>query len=124
MQFDRLTIKAQEALQTAQSLSSQAQSPELGVEHLMVALITQTDGIVTPIFQKLGADTASIKAAIEGVIEKAPKVHRAGSELYISAALQTVLDNAMKEATTLKDEYVSTEHLLIACAETKQSETG
>lgn len=124
MQFDRLTIKAQEALQTAQSLSSQAQSPELGVEHLMVALITQTDGIVTPIFQKLGADTASIRAAIEGVIEKAPKVHRAGSELYISAALQTVLDNAMKEATTLKDEYVSTEHLLIACAETKQSETG
>ena len=124
MQFDRLTIKAQEALQTAQSLSSQAQSPELGVEHLMVALITQTDGIVTPIFQKLGADTASIKAAIEGVIEKAPKVHRAGSELYISAALQTVLDNAMKEATTLKDAYVSTEHLLIACAETKQSETG
>ncbi len=124
MQFDRLTIKAQEALQTAQSLSSQAQSPELGVEHLMAALITQTDGIVTPIFQKLGADTASIKAAIEGVIEKAPKVHRAGSELYISAALQTVLDNAMKEATTLKDEYVSTEHLLIACAETKQSETG
>lgn len=124
MQFDRLTIKAQEALQTAQSLSSQARSPELGVEHLMGALITQTDGIVTPIFQKLGADTASIKAAIEGVIEKAPKVHRAGSELYISAALQTVLDNAMKEATTLKDEYVSTEHLLIACAETKQSETG
>ena len=124
MQFDRLTIKAQEALQTAQSLSSQAQSPELGVEHLMVALITQTDGIVTPIFQKLGADTANIKAAIEEVIEKAPKVHRAGSELYISAALQTVLDNAMKEATTLKDEYVSTEHLLIACAETKQSETG
>ena len=124
MQFDRLTIKAQEALQTAQSLSSQAQSPELGVEHLMAALITQTDGIVTPIFQKLGADTASIKVAIEGVIEKAPKVHRAGSELYISAALQTVLDNALKEATTLKDEYVSTEHLLIACAETKQSETG
>lgn len=124
MQFDRLTIKAQEALQTAQSLSSEAQSPELGVEHLMLALITQTDGIVTPIFQKLGAETAGIQAALEGVIEKAPKVQRAGSELYISAALQTVLDNAMKEATTLKDEYVSTEHLLIACAETKQSETG
>ena len=124
MQFDRLTIKAQEALQTAQSLSSEARSPELGVEHLMLALITQTDGIVTPIFQKLGAETAGIQAALKGVIEKAPKVQRAGSELYISAALQAVLDNAMKEATTLKDEYVSTEHLLIACAETKQSDTG
>ena len=124
MQFDRLTIKAQEALQTAQSLSSEAQSPELGVEHLMLALITQTDGIVTPIFQKLGAETAGIKNALEEAVEKAPKVQRTGSELYISAALQAVLDNAMKEATTLKDEYVSTEHLLIACAETKQSDTG
>ena len=124
MQFDRLTIKAQEALQTAQSLSSEAQSPELGVEHLMLALITQTDGIVIPIFQKLGAETAGIKTALEEAVEKAPKVQRTGSELYISAALQAVLDNAMKEATTLKDEYVSTEHLLIACAETKQSDTG
>ena len=124
MQPDRLTIKAQEALQTAQSLSSEAQSPELSVEHLMLALITQTDGIVTPIFQKLGAETAGIKTALDEAVEKAPKVQRTGSELYISAALQAVLDNAMKEATTLKDEYVSTEHLLIACAETKQSETG
>ena len=124
MQLDRLTIKAQEALQTAQSLSSEAQSPELSVEHLMLALITQTDGIVTPIFQKLGAETASIKTALEEAVQKAPKVQRTGSELYISAALQAVLDNAMKEATTLKDEYVSTEHLLIACAETKQSDTS
>ena len=124
MQLDRLTIKAQEALQTAQSLSSEAQSPELSVEHLMLALITQTDGIVTPIFQKLGAETAAIKTALDEAVEKAPKVQRTGSELYISAALQAVLDNAMKEATTLKDEYVSTEHILIACAETKQSETG
>ncbi len=124
MQPDRLTIKAQEALQTAQSLSSEAQSPELSVEHLMLALITQTDGIVTPIFQKLGAETAGIKTALEEAVQKAPKVQRTGSELYISAALQAVLDNAMKEATTLKDEYVSTEHLLIACAETKQSDTS
>ena len=124
MQPDRLTIKAQEALQTAQSLSSEAQSPELSVEHLMLALITQTDGIVTPIFQKLGAETTSIKTALEEAVQKAPKVQRTGSELYISAALQAVLDNAMKEATALKDEYVSTEHLLIACAETKQSDTG
>ncbi len=124
MRFDRWTIKAQEALQTAQSLASEAQSPELGVEHLMLALIAQTDGIVTPIFQKLGADTAGITAATEAIVQKTPKVQRTGSELYIAAALQSVLDNAMKEATTLKDEYVSTEHLLIACAETKQAETG
>lgn len=124
MRFDRWTIKAQEALQTAQSLTSEAQSPELGVEHLMLALIAQTDGIVTPVFQKLGADTASITAALEAVVQKAPKVQHAGSELYISTALQSVLDTAVKEAATLRDEYVSTEHLLIACAQAKHGETG
>ena len=124
MRFDRFTIKAQEALQTAQSLASDAQNPELGVEHLMLALIRQTDGIVTPIFQKLGIDTAGITSAIEAVVEKTPKVEGTASEMRIAHALQSVLDTGFKEATALKDEYVSTEHLLIACAEAKPDEVG
>ena len=124
MRFDRFTIKAQEALQTAQSLASDAQNPELGVEHLMLALIRQTDGIVTPIFQKLGIDTAGITSAIEAVVEKTPKVEGTASEMRIAHALQSVLDTGFKEATALKDEYVSTEHLLIACAEAKPNEVG
>ena len=124
MRFDRFTIKAQEALQTAQSLASDAQNPELGVEHLMLALIRQTDGIVTPIFQKLGVDTAGITSAIEAVVEKTPKVEGTASEMRIAHALQSVLDTGFKEATALKDEYVSTEHLLIACAEAKPNEVG
>ena len=124
MRFDRFTIKAQEALQTAQSLASDAQNPELGVEHLMLALIRQTDGIVTPIFQKLGVDTAGITSAIEAVVEKTPKVQGTASEMRIASTLQSVLDTGFQEATALKDEYVSTEHLLIACAEAKPNEVG
>ncbi len=124
MRFDRFTIKAQEALETAQNLATDAQSPELGVEHLMLALIRQTDGIVTPILQKLGVDTDGITSAVEAAVQKAPKVQGAASEMRIAAALQSVLDAGFKEATALKDEYVSTEHLLIACAETKQNEVG
>ncbi len=124
MRLDRLTIKAQEALQAAQTLASEAQNPELGVEHLMLSLIKQTDGIVTPIFQKLGVDTQEITSALEGVLQKSPKVQGVSSELHISRSLQSVLETALKEAVTLKDEYISTEHLLIACTESKQSEVG
>ncbi len=124
MRFDRLTIKAQEALETAQNLAADTQSPELNVEHLMLALLHQTDGIVTPIFQKLGVDTVEITSALENVVQKAPKVQGAASQMRISQALQSVLDAGFKEATGLKDEYVSTEHLLIACAEAKQTEVG
>ncbi len=124
MRFDRFTIKAQEALETAQNLATDAQSPELGVEHLMLTLIRQTDGIVTPILQKLGVDTAGITSAIEIAVQKAPKVQGTAAEMRIAPALQSVLDTGFKEATALKDAYVSTEHLLVACAETKQSEVG
>ena len=124
MRFDRLTIKAQEALETAQNLATDAQNPELSVEHLMLALIKQTDGIVAPIFQKLGVDFAGITSAIEAAVQKMPKVQGTASEIRMAHALQSVLDAGFKEATALKDAYVSTEHLLIACAEAKQTEVG
>ena len=124
MRFDRLTIKAQEALETAQNLATDAQNPELSVEHLMLALIKQTDGIVAPIFQKLGVDLTGITSAIEAAVQKMPKVQGAASEMRMAHALQSVLDTGFKEATALKDAYVSTEHLLIACTEAKLTEVG
>ena len=124
MRLDRFTIKAQEALQSAEILASESQNPELSVEHLMLALIKQTDGIVTPIFQKLGVDVQAITSALESIVQKSPKVQGVSSELRISSSLQSVLEAALKEATTLKDEYVSTEHLLIACSDSKQGEVG
>ena len=124
VRLDRFTIKAQEALQTAQALASEEQNPELSTEHLMLSLINQSDGIVTPIFQKLGVDTQGIITALEDLLQKSPKVQGTSSDIRISTTLQSVLENALKEATTLKDEYVSTEHLLIACTETKQDKVG
>ena len=124
MRNDQFTIKAQEALQSAQTLASEAQNPELAVEHLLLSLINQPDGIVTPILQKLGADINRITSLLEKMIQKSPKVQGEGSDLRISSALQSVLETALKEATSLKDEYVSTEHLLIACAESKRSDVG
>lgn len=124
MRNDQFTIKAQEALQSAQTMASEAQNPELGVEHLLLSLINQPDGIVTPILQKLGADKNRITSLLEKIIQKSPKVQGEGSDLRISSALQSVLETALKEATSLKDEYVSTEHLLIACAESKRSDVG
>ncbi len=124
MRLDRLTIKAQEALQSAQTLASEGQNPELSVAHLMLSLIRQTDGIVIPIFQKLGADINDINSALSDVVEKLPKVQGENIDLIISRSLQSVLELSKKEAISLKDEYVSTEHLLIACAESKQNEVG
>ncbi len=124
MRLDKFTIKAQEALHTAQSLASEEQNPELSTEHLMLTLINQTDGIVTPIFQKLGADTQGIIATLEDLLQSSPKVQGSSSDVRISIALQSVLEIALKEATALKDEYVSTEHLLIAFAESKQDKVG
>ena len=124
MRLDKFTIKAQEALQSAQTLASEEQNPELSVEHLLFSLIKQTDGIVTPILQKLGVDIQSITSSLETIIQKSPKVQGEDAELRISMSLQSVLDAALKEATSLNDEYVSTEHLLIACSETKKSEVG
>lgn len=124
MRLDRFTIKAQEAIQTAQTLASDAQNPELGVEHLMLALINQTDGIVIPIFQKLGIDILEVSVSLEEIVNKNPKIQGEGTELHLAIALNTVFENAQKEATLLKDEYVSTEHLLIACVESKQSKVG
>ncbi len=124
MGLDKFTIKAQEALQSAQTLAGETQSPEIAAEHVMLSLIKQTDGIVTPILQKLGVDPKNISSALQDTLEKSPKVQGVNSELRISASLQSMLENAIKEAATLKDEYVSTEHLLIACAEAKRSKVG
>ncbi len=124
MKLDRFTIKAQEALQSAQTLATEQQNPELSVEHLLLVLIKQTDGIVTPILQKLGIDIQGITSSLQDIIQKSAKVQGVNKDIHISTALQSVLEMTQKEAATLKDEYLSTEHLLISCAETKQSDVG
>ena len=124
MRFDRLTIKSQEALQAAQDFASQGRSPDVNVEHLLIALIDQQEGVVTPILQKLGVDVQAIRSEVDDAVRKGPQVQGGSQELRVSPALTAVFDRSWKEATNLKDEYVSTEHLLIGCAEDKNSSVG
>lgn len=124
MRYDKFTIKAQEAIQGAHDHANRAECPEIGAEHLLLALLDQVDGVVTPILQKVGADVHAVRSDLDREIQKAPKVHGEGQELRLSPELRKIFDIAWKEAMNLKDEYLSTEHLLIGCAEEKQSAVG
>jgi ATP-dependent Clp protease ATP-binding subunit ClpB len=114
MRFDRFTIKSQEALNEAQSIAEKHQNQEVTVEHLLMALIRQEGGIVAPILSKIGANVGLIKGQLEEVIKRFPKVSSTGGDTYMSQRLKKVLDNAFKEVQNLKDEFVSTEHILIS----------
>jgi ATP-dependent Clp protease ATP-binding subunit ClpB len=114
MQLDRLTVKAQAALQDAQRIAHDRSHQELDVEHLLLALIGQTDGLVPELLLKLGVPTPQLKADLEREVGRRPQVHGAPSaDLFLSQNLKKVLDAADTEARQLKDEYVSTEHLLL-----------
>jgi ATP-dependent Clp protease ATP-binding subunit ClpB len=124
MRLDRFTLKAQEAVQAAQDIAAERSQQEITPEHLLTALLEQHEGIVIPILQRLGADVGRIRDETQAAIERVPTVHGAAGETYASSALQSVLGAAWSEAQQLKDEYVSTEHILIAIAEDKDAPSG
>ena len=125
MRFDKFTLKAQEAVQNAQSLAEKSDHQQVDTLHLLVALLAQEDGAVVPTLQKLGADVAALKAGAVGALDKLPKVSGAAAgQLYVSPALKAALDTAWDEAGRLKDEYVSTEHLLLAMSDASDSPAG
>ena len=118
--FDRFTLKAQEAVQESQSVAEKHEHQAVDVEHLLYALISQSDGIVQPIIKKLGANPAELLKKIDDELKKIPKVSGgAMGQAFITPRLNQIFTNAFKEAERLKDEYVSTEHLLIAIADEK-----
>jgi len=121
MNFNKLTVKAQEAVVEAQNLARGAGNPEVTSEHLLVALLRQEGGIVTPILNKLGLSPAHVETEVAAEIGKYSKVGGASAEPLISATLRRVFDTAFKAADDFKDEYVSTEHLLLAVTEVKES---
>ncbi|MDQ6799653.1 MAG: ATP-dependent chaperone ClpB [Acidobacteriota bacterium] len=121
MNFNKLTVKAQEAVSEAQNLASGAGNPEVTTEHLLVALLRQEGGIVTPILNKLGVNAGTIEAETAAEIAKFSRVGGASAEPMISATLRKAFDGAFKAADDFKDEYVSTEHLLLAIAQTKEA---
>ncbi|NMG82582.1 MAG: AAA family ATPase, partial [Methanosarcinales archaeon] len=117
MRFDRFTLKAQEAVQEAQNIVLENNQQQLDVEHLMLALLEQSEGVVPSIIQKLGANPAAIKKAVFDEVQKRPQVSGAGAgELYLTPRLNRVIDAAFDQMGELQDQYVSTEHLLLAIA--------
>ncbi len=121
MDAEKLTLKAQEALQEAKAVAERKHHQQIDVEHLLAALLGQKEGIVIPILQKLGSNPDLITSQLEDELNRIPQVTgRGAGQVYLSSRLNEILNNAWKEAERLTDEYVSTEHLLIAIADEKQ----
>src|SRR5467141_778733 len=116
MRLEKLTEKAQEALQEAADLARTLGQQAIEPEHLILALIRQEDGVGRTLLERAGVSVQALEPALVSVIERFPKVS-GGGQPYLSPALQKALDQAEQEADRLKDEYVSTEHLLLALAE-------
>src|ERR1051326_614504 len=119
MNFNKLTVKAQEAVGEAQNLARGAGNPEVTPKHLLVALLRQDGGIVAPILNKLGIQPAAIEAEVAAEVGKYSQVGGASAEPLISANLRRVFDVAFEEASKFNDEYVSTEHFLLAITQVK-----
>ena len=118
MQADRFTVKSQEAVAAAQRLAAGFGSPEVAPAHLLLALLAQEDGLVAPVLEKLSADVAAIERRAREAAEALPKLSgEAESEARPSQAFVSVLQRAERESAGMGDEYISTEHLLLALAD-------
>jgi ATP-dependent Clp protease ATP-binding subunit ClpB len=121
IRWDKFTVKAQEAVQRANDLASEHGNPELLPLHLLAALIEDKEGIVVPVLEKLGVGAQAALSEIYREIERLPKVSGVGAtQATMSPSLNQLIERAFKEAANFKDEYVSTEHLLLAAAQSKK----
>src|SRR5436190_21217736 len=116
MRFEKFTVKAQEAVVGAQESAQKHDNPEILPLHLLGALLAETDGIVVPLIQKLGARVDRIQQIVLAELERLPKA--TGTQVGMSRSVQEVFAQAQKEADRLKDDYVSTEHLMLALSQT------
>jgi ATP-dependent Clp protease ATP-binding subunit ClpB len=119
IKWDKFTVKSQEALQAAQGAAAENGNPEVLPLHLMAALLEDHEGVVLPVLEKVGIPVQQLLGNINAAIAKLPKVQGAAAQPGLSNALNKVLDGAFKEAETFKDDYVSTEHLLLSLARQK-----
>ncbi len=119
IKWDKLTVKSQEALQGAQGMAAENGNPEVLPMHMMAALLEDGEGVVLPVLEKVGVPVQQMLAQVNAAIAKLPKVQGASSQPQLGQAMGKVLDQSFKEAETFKDDYVSTEHLLLALASAK-----
>jgi ATP-dependent Clp protease ATP-binding subunit ClpB len=120
MQPDRFTVKSQEAVAAAQRLASEGSNPEVAPPHLLLALLEQDEGVVVPVLQRLGVDAQEARSEAREAIGRLPKLSgNTVADVRPSSEFVWVLQQAEKESTGLGDEYISTEHILLALAEQK-----
>jgi len=125
MRFDKFTIKSQELVQNAQSLASQRNNQQIEPEHLLYSMLTEKEGIAVSMFRKLGVSPDEVVQELALAIDKFPKVSGGGiGDVYISQRTKRVLEAAFAEATKMKDEYVSIEHILLAVSDEKVGEAA
>jgi ATP-dependent Clp protease ATP-binding subunit ClpB len=120
IRWDKFTVKAQEAVQRANQLASEHGNPELLPMHLLAALLEDKEGIVPPVLEKIGIGPQAVLSEIYGEIDKLPKVSGEAAQATLSNDVNKLLEQAFKEASNFKDEYVSTEHLLLAITHLKR----
>lgn len=113
MNYDKMTVKVQDALQSASALAQQKDHSEIGTEHVLYALLTQEGGIVAPIVERIGADPAQLAGQVQALLDRYPVVH-GNVQMGLSAEFSKILAKAEREASALKDEYLSAEHILLA----------
>jgi len=123
MRLDKLTFKAQEALQGSQELARRLNHNQLEPAHLLRTLLAQEEGLIRPLLQKMEVDPQKILQGVDQTLTRLPRIS-GEAQVYISPALNKVLDEAFKQADRMKDEYVSTEHLFYGLAADKTSDVG
>ncbi len=119
IRWDKLTVKSQEAVQSAGTLAAESSNPEVLPLHILAVLLEDKDGIIVPLLQKVGAPTEQLLTRVNQALTSLPKVSGSGAQPGLSNAAQKVLDRAFKEAQNFKDDYVSTEHLLLSLTQEK-----
>jgi ATP-dependent Clp protease ATP-binding subunit ClpB len=119
IRWEKLTVKTQQAIQEAQSRAAELSNPELQPVHLLLALIEDREGVVPAVLEKIGVPTEHLESDLRGIEQKLPRVAGVAAQPSLSQAMNKVLEQAFREAANFKDEYVSTEHLLLGVAHLK-----
>src|ERR671939_1326119 len=122
MRLERFTLRGQDAIQSAIEAAERNQHQQVEPEHLLLAMLEQPEGIVRPLLGKLGANLQVVLNDVQAAIARLPKVQ--GGQQYFSPRITQVFTAAQKQAEGMQDEYISTEHLLLAVADEKDGAAG
>src|SRR3970040_92474 len=125
MRFDKFTVKVQESIHQPQKLAEEHQHQRIDVEHLLLALVEQAEGVVQPVLRKMGTNPAQVAQRLKEELRRLPQVSGVPQgPAHITPSLEKIVNAALSEAERLKDEYVNTEHLLLAIAEERGGAVG